>query len=527
MPQGANQVDPEFGFLDAYPGLRAAFEDVLALADERPGSAVRTARVFAEELLTQVAILRGSPRQADATGRKEEFAPLIKRLHQEGHLSYSEMKRIIAVKRPGDHASHNVAIDQYTGRKCAIDVKELARTFRGALSSPVSNGSPLGGSVPTGDMAQTIGRPQTSDNMQSRPGYASGPKGPQKRPIPPIAGEQNILQSPIRPAKRSIGRFVWYGVAAIVVLWLIGQISNAIRGSSAINFTSMATASGVENNHPIGVSSLFNAAPAQVTLYAEYANGRVSDDRVQMAVWNANGGRVAACNDITIRYERGNAWCNVSLPEGSFTFSLGANGKVLNTTQFRVVDGDRLQSMASAVLISDNVRNGQPSGDVRTYSAGSTVGMYLPYHNAQSDTVSVQLVKDGSEVNSCKDYVLPTASENYWCDWNSLGVGQYSIALSIDGKNVGKYDFEVVERATADASAESVPSSPTDAPTPGPAPDADQAMTRRAVQQYPVPALRYEARPYRSPLYRQFANPPRQYGRYYGPGWYPRPRRQR
>jgi len=148
MGQSTRELDPEFQFLDAYPDLRAHFLEIQDLAGGYPAAAVRAARVFAEGLLIQVAREHGSARQKGAKGYEETFSELITRMKTEGIITLSLVKKIIAVKKPGDQASHGTVVDALTARRCANDSKELARSFRALLRASSTSSTDAGSARP-------------------------------------------------------------------------------------------------------------------------------------------------------------------------------------------------------------------------------------------------------------------------------------------------------------------------------------------------------------------------------------------
>lgn len=293
-----------------------------------------------------------------------------------------------------------------------------------------------------------------------------GPR-PEARTPPPTAPTQSTPSppSPLATAQAKLGaaadrvrqelrglsrRQIIAIVAAIVAVVLIGlgavygkRIVAWVRGPSEIT-VKWLVASGMSGDQPVP-SVRFEYAPAQVTLYAGYAKARPNEDVIVMSVMNENGTIATECTAVTALYEIGYSTCPVTLGEGRYFYRLVVNQQALGDAPFRVIDGNRIRNLVMFAAVAQSVDSGKPAADTRVfYNGSSRAGLYVEYVTARGEPVQVDLLRDGSPFgNPCTGTNLQFGMSSYWCQFATMGPGNYAFRLVIDGIIVGEYPFTV------------------------------------------------------------------------------------
>jgi curved DNA-binding protein CbpA len=152
------------------------------------------------------------------------------------------------------------------------------------------------------------------------------------------AGASSSTTFPASGPKVSGAKIAGWIIAGVIGLWLLAQIGSLFNGSSTpISFTNVTIAQSIQNNQPVGATTLFASAPAMPAFYVSYTNGRAGDE-VGISV-SSGGAQVAHCNDIRLTSPSGYAWCWINttpLNAGSYAFNLSVNGKIMGTYPFTI-----------------------------------------------------------------------------------------------------------------------------------------------------------------------------------------------
>ena len=410
MPSGAAISDQDtFDFLDRYdPDLRRALEEgdeIVRTRPDKPHQALLEARNFLEGLLHQVAIRHGEPLVAQS----ETLEKYIGRLTERGYIPSAQYALVDRVRYLGNKGAHKPKPGEEHRKPTLSEAHEALEKCR-QLAFWFDTGS------------------ETELSYPSPPSETNRVHEVHREPVP----------APPKP-KPWLGRILWIGGIGAVVLWGISQIH-----SSNITITRALVSHGVDSNgQPVGEANMFRAAPTDVVLFANYVNGSVSSDRVNMEIMEGPTALPGGCAGPIQRTE-GFIDCAQHLSfEGNYSFRLTVNGDVVANQPFRVLDENRIRRMITGAVISRDVRNGRPASDTRSFEAGSRIGIYLDYLAGNNDTVSIQIKRSGNISGTCEPFVVGSMWGSNWCEWRFDQPGQYSFVVLIDGIETRTEEFSV------------------------------------------------------------------------------------
>lgn len=443
----AQLLNSELEYLRAFPALFDKLTEASDLASKYPDASVAAARKFVEELLIALAREKQVSLPGQGGVAQERLETFINRLRDENPicLTKSQADMAHAVRMSGNVAVHagrsktsaEAMRAVSTIRKLAVSLKQDLTNAKIAIDDTASAPAPQLRAIKTtaGTANSTSGQPREQRSVpfpaSTREKAYEGPKSYSGSPRPPM----------LEKRARSITPILGWAAAAIVGIWLISQAIQTTE-PSPIQFTNVTIARDEDNGRPVNPGAVFDTSPARVVLVANYTNGRAGKDIIQTSIWHSYGGIASRCTNLQISGANGWISCPAILSEGRYHYELAVNGQTIGTYDFNIVDRFRLARMITTAAISDQVRNGKPE-DTRSFDAGSPVGIYLKYQNAQNDTISVRLTKDGDVTSSCRDVVLTSGSGDYYCDWKEVDPGARSFIVLIDAIQVGEYPFVV------------------------------------------------------------------------------------
>jgi hypothetical protein len=199
----------DFPQLNAYPGLRHHFTKAHEHVANDPDSSLVKSRVFADQLLTQIANMRGSPRQK-VNEKEEDFHKLIIRLRRERHITPPQARLFFSIKDPGNLAAHGTIFSERESLDGISNIEALARVFRADLER-CSQSTPVASFV----------KPH---------GAAPGPTGT-SMPAPPLSPPAPVTRSgPARSNGFSTLAAMTIGIlcaAGAAWMFVTGRVTNA------------------------------------------------------------------------------------------------------------------------------------------------------------------------------------------------------------------------------------------------------------------------------------------------------------
>jgi hypothetical protein len=110
----------------------------------------------------------------------------------------------------------------------------------------------------------------------------------------------------------------------------------------SINITKAVVAAGVDtNNGPFGIDSSFYSGNKRLFYYISY-NGAIANSTVFVFKWYQYGNQIKE-DQFTSQYASGNVWNSVDydFQPGQYEAKLYANGQLLNSTSFNVIENNR------------------------------------------------------------------------------------------------------------------------------------------------------------------------------------------
>jgi len=222
----------------------------------------------------------------------------------------------------------------------------------------------------------------------------------------------------------------------------VGLVTNGVIINSAGQEVTFLPANGT----PTVVRGDGNAS-----IVLTYSGAKPGKDRLVAMLVNASGGH---STPITVDNVSGTArWQISDLEQGSYGIRVGVNDTWVGVYPITVSDPDHIKHMISNAKISTDVKGYFDNiTDTRTFSGPETpVGIALQFASySPGDFVDTSLYINGYYSSKCDTFTI--SNVQYYCQYNSLGVGNDEFRVSINGTQVATYNFTIVEApASSDA----------------------------------------------------------------------------